>query len=327
MNKSLLLVILSLLTIVLFFSDLVFGSVEISYKELFAPENAIHREILMNFRLPKAATALLVGASLAVAGLLMQTLFLNPLAGPYVLGVGSGASLGVALFLMASGILPVSVAYSGWGIITAAVAGALLVLLAVLAVSFRIRNSVSLLIVGMMFGSMTGSIVSVLQNYSNPDAVKLFVVWTFGSLSSVTWEQMQVMLPLLLAGLLLTFLLQKRLNSFLLGENYARGLGVSVAGTRFLIIAATGILAGAATAFTGPIAFVGIAVPHLARGIFKTSDHKIILPASVLCGAALLLVCDIISQISEYYIPINAVSALFGAPLIIWIILKKNSRA
>ena len=323
-RSTYLFILLLLLTIVLFLSDLVFGSVSLSFGDLFSGENEIHREILMNFRLPKAVTALLVGAALAVAGLLMQTLFLNPLAGPYVLGISSGASLGVALFLMASSVLPISVLGSAWGIIAAAVAGALFVLLAVLAVSFRIRNSVSLLIVGMMFGSMTGSLVSVLQNYSNPDAVKLFVVWTFGSLASVTWSQMQVMLPLLLAGFFIAFILQKRLNSFLLGENYARGLGVSVASTRFLIIAATGILAGAATAFTGPIAFVGIAVPHLARGLFKTSDHRIILPASMLCGASLLLVCDIISQISMYAIPINAVSALFGAPLIIWIILKKR---
>jgi len=188
-----------------------------------------------------------------------------------------------------------------------------------------VNNAVSLLIVGLMFGTIAGSIVSVLQNFSNPDAIKLFVMWTFGSLSAVTWTYMQVLLPVSMLGLGMAFFLQKRLDGLLLGENYARGLGVSIIQTRLLIVIATGILAGGITAFTGPIAFVGVAIPHIARGIFKTSSHKILMPATVLCGASLILFCDIISQIPAYTLPINTISALFGAPIIIWIILKKRS--
>jgi len=261
---------------------------------------------------------------LSVAGLMMQTLFRNSLADPYILGVSSGASLGVALVMMAASILPVAFVSSGWALIAAAIIGASVVLALVVGVSFRVHNAVSLLIVGLMFGTIAGSIVSVLQNFSNPDAIKLFVMWTFGSLSAVTWTYMQVLLPVALLGLGMAFFLQKRLDGLLLGENYARGLGVSIVRTRFLIVIATGLLAGGITAFTGPIAFVGVAIPHIARGLFRTSSHKILMPATVICGASLILFCDIISQIPTYTLPINTISALFGAPIIIWIILKKR---
>lgn len=328
-RHTILFFLLTLLTVVLFLADLIFGSIRIPFSELVSvvsgqQQHTINSEILLNFRLPKAITAVLAGASLSVAGLLMQTLFRNPLADPYILGVSSGASLGVALITMASGILPVMLVSSGWAMILAAVIGAALILLLVVGVSFHIRNSVSLLIVGIMFGTIAGSVVSVLQNFSNPDAIKLFVMWTFGSLSSVTWTYMQVLLPVSVLGLTMAFLLQKKLDGLLLGENYARGLGVSIIRTRFLIVIATGLLAGGITAFTGPIAFVGVAIPHIARGIFKTSAHRTLLPASVLCGAALLLVCDIISQIPAYTLPINTISSLFGAPIIVWIILRRK---
>jgi len=287
-------------------------------------KDGINYEILLNFRLPKAITAVLAGASLSVAGLMMQTLFRNPLADPFILGVSSGASLGVALITMATGLLPLVLVNSGWAMILAAVFGAALVLLLVVGVSFRIQNAVSLLIVGIMFGTIAGSIVSVLQNFSNPDAIKLFVMWTFGSLSAVTWTYMQVLLPVSLVGLAMAFFLQKRLDGLLLGENYARGLGISIIQTRLLIVIATGLLAGGITAFTGPIAFVGVAIPHIARGIFHTSSHKTLLPATLLCGASLLLLCDILSQIPTYTLPINTVSSLFGAPIIVWIILKRK---
>lgn len=321
--------LLSLVLIVLFIVDLAWGSIHISFSEIIAvfsgnDQNVINSEILLNFRLPKAITAVLAGASLSVAGLMMQTLFRNPLADPYILGVSSGSSLGVALITMASALLPSVLVNSGWAMIIAAVAGAALVLLLVVGVSFRIRNSVSLLIVGIMFGTIAGSVVSVLQNFSNPDAIKLFVMWTFGSLSSVTWNYMQVLLPVSLTGLSTAFVLHKKLDGLLLGDNYARGLGISIIRTRFVIVIATGLLAGGITAFTGPIAFVGVAIPHIVRGIFKTSTHKILLPGSVLCGASLLLVCDIISQIPAYTLPINTISSLFGAPIILWIILKKR---
>lgn len=325
----LLFVLLSLLTVVLFLADLAWGSIHISLRDILLvftgnETEGIHSEILLNFRLPKAITAIIAGASLSVAGLMMQTLFRNPLADPYILGVSSGASLGVALITMASAFLPVMLVNSGWAMILSAVIGAALVLLLVVGVSFKVQNAVSLLIVGIMFGTIAGSIVSVLQNFSNPDAIKLFVMWTFGSLSAVTWNYMQVLLPVSVIGLSMAFFLQKRLDGLLLGENYARGLGISIMSTRFLIVIAAGLLAGGITAFTGPIAFVGVAIPHIARGIFRTSTHKILLPATLLCGASLLLVCDIITQIPAYTLPINTISSLFGAPIIIWIILKKR---
>ena len=329
-SRSLILFLtLSLLTIGLFLADLAWGSIHISVREIlsvFAGKgtNGINTEILLNFRLPKAITAILAGASLSVAGLMMQTLFRNSLADPYILGVSSGASLGVALVMMAATVLPVAFVNSGWALIAAAIIGASVVLVLVVGVSFKVHNAVSLLIVGLMFGTIAGSLVSVLQNFSNPDALNLFIMWTFGSLSAVTWNYMQVLLPVVVIGLGMAFFLQKRLDGLLLGENYARGLGISIVRTRFMIVVATGLLAGGITAFTGPIAFVGVAIPHIARGLFHTASHKILLPATILCGASLLLVCDIITQIPTYTLPINTVSALFGAPIIIWIIIKKR---
>ena len=329
-NRHILLfAILSFLLLILFLADLAFGSIRIPIESI--PEILFNRnggnmesEILLNFRLPKALTAIIAGASLSVAGLMMQTLFRNPLADPYILGVSSGASLGVALITMASAILPAMLVSSGWAMIISAIAGASVVLLLVVAVSFRVQSSVTLLIVGIMFGTIAGSVVSILQNFSNPDAIKLFVMWTLGSLSAVTWDYMQVLLPVSLAGLGMAFLLHKKMDGLLLGENYARGLGIPVIKTRFWIVVATGLLAGGITAFTGPIAFVGVAIPHIARGLFRTSSHKILLPATLLCGASLLLLCDIISQIPAYTLPINTISSLFGAPVILWIILKKK---
>lgn len=320
---------LSVLTVALFLADLAWGSIRIPMSEILAVftgnnTDVMNSEILLNFRLPKAITAILAGASLSVAGLMMQTLFRNPLADPYILGVSSGASLGVALITMASAALPIAVAGSGWAMILAAVMGAALVLLLVVGVSFKVQNAVSLLIVGIMFGTIAGSIVSVLQNFSNPDAIKLFVMWTFGSLSAVTWQYMQVLLPIVFIGIAMAFFLHKRLDGLLLGENYARGLGISIVQTRLLIVVATGLLAGGITAFVGPVAFVGVAIPHIARGVLRTSKHGVLLPASLLCGASLLLVCDIISQMPTYTLPINTISSLFGAPVILWIILKRK---
>ena len=320
---------LTIVTFLLFIADLAFGSIHISFSDIFSilsgsDAEKINSEIILNFRLPKAITAIIAGASLSVAGLMMQTLFRNPLADPYILGVSSGASLGVALITMASSILPLALVNSGWAMIIAAIIGASIVLLLVVGVSFRVRNTVTLLIVGIMFGTIAGSIVSVLQNFSNPDAIKLFVIWTFGSLSAVTWTYMQVLVPVSVIGLAMAFFLQKRMDGMLLGENYSKSLGVSITKTRILIVIATGLLAGGITAFTGPIAFIGIAIPHIARGIFRTSGHKILLPATILCGSSLLLVCDIITQIPEYTLPINTVSSLFGAPIILWIILKQK---
>jgi iron complex transport system permease protein len=324
--KNLKFILLLLVTAILFVADIAYGSVRIPISELFS-NNELYHNIIYNFRLPKALTALITGAAISVAGLIMQTLFRNPLAGPYVLGVSSGASLGVAIFILAGGILPAAFIESGWGLVISATLGAILVLMMVLAVSVRVRQAVSLLIVGIMFGQLSGSLVTILQNSSDPDSLKLFVVWTFGSLSAVTWNYMWVMLPIVVVGLAIVFAIQKPLNALLLGENYAQGLGVNTSHTRLLIIIAIALLAGATTAFTGPIAFIGMAVPHLVRGLLKTSNHQLTIPGSVLIGASLLLLCDIVCQLptNGYTLPINAVSALVGAPIIIWIILKNRN--
>lgn len=314
---------LALLVLLLFALDILFGSVWIRPDALSDPVN---RSIIFDFRLPKALTAILTGAAISVAGLVMQTHFRNPLAGPYVLGVSSGASLGVAVFMLGAGMLPAVIVNSGWGIVVSAIAGAMLILMIVLTVSYRTTENTTLLIVGMMFGQVAGSVVTVLQNYADPDSLKLFIVWTFGSLSSVTWTYMRVMLPLVVIGLLLTLTLQKPLNAMLLGERYAQSMGINVKRVRLLIIISIAILAGATTAFTGPIAFIGIAVPHLVRLMLRTNNHRITLPATMLTGAALLLVCDICSQLpaNGSVLPINAISSIIGAPIIIWIILKKR---
>ena len=296
--------------------------------------SVMERNILHAIRIPKAITAVLAGAALSVSGLIMQTLFRNPLAGPYTLGVSSGASLGVAFLTMLSGIsgLVVSglgisgLAVSGLavGLPIAACIGATGVLLLVLAVSRRVTGNVSLLIVGMMFGSIAGALVSLLQNFANPDALKLFIVWTLGSLSSVSWADMRLLLPILLLGTLFVILAMKPLNGLLLGEDYARGLGINVQRTRLYIVLATGLLAGGVTAFCGPIAFIGVAVPHIARGILRTSNHRVTIPACALIGAGLLLICDVLCSLFVYPLPISTISALFGAPIIIWIILKNK---
>lgn len=303
---------LAMLLVLLFCLDVCSGSM---WLWPFDDLSLMEQNILHAIRIPKAITAILAGSALSVAGLIMQTLFRNPLAGPYTLGVSSGASLGVAFLTLFSTslvlVLPV-----------AACIGATLVLLLVLAVSRRVTNNVSLLIVGMMFGSIAGALVSLLQNFANPDALKLFIVWTLGSLSSVGWNDMQMLVPILLLGASFVLLAIKPLNGLLLGEDYARGLGINVARTRLYIVLATGLLAGGVTAFCGPIAFIGVAVPHIARGLFRTSNHRITIPASALIGAALLLICDVLCSLAVYPLPISTISALFGAPIIIWIILK-----
>lgn len=312
----------------LFVLDIVVGSVHIPLSNLLSDDEILH-EIIFNFRLPKAVTAVIVGAAISVAGLEMQTLFHNPLAGPYVLGISSGSTLGVALFTLGSATLAstLSANLNGWGIIVAATLGACTVLLLMLGVSFRIKQAVSLLLIGTMFGQIAGSVVTILQNHSNPNSLKLFIVWTFGSLSAVSWNYMKVMAPIALLGILLSIAIIKQLNALLLGENYAQGLGVSIKRTRLMIILSVALLAGATTAFTGPIAFVGMAVPHLVKGILKTSNHAATLPGCIICGSALLLLCDVATQMpaNGYTLPINAVSSLIGAPIIIWIILKNKS--
>ncbi len=321
----------------IFLLDLIYGSVSIPFKKVFAILSGTDVKnswnyIILNFRLPKALTAIFVGAGLSVTGLMMQTLFRNPLAGPYVLGISSGASLGVALMVMASALMPVafgaiSAFLGSWALVVAAVAGASLVFMLVALASLKISDSVSLLIIGIMFGSITGAVVNILQYFSDPEQIQSFIVWTFGSLAGVTWHEMQVMAPIVFCGLIIAFFLIKPLDALLLGENYARGVGISVNRTRIAVIISTALIAGTLTAFTGPIAFVGVAVPHIARSIFRTASHKVLMPAVILIGAAIMLICDIISQLpgNQNTLPINSVTALFGGPVVIWVIMRSRN--
>ncbi|HLW10736.1 MAG TPA: iron ABC transporter permease [Fermentimonas sp.] len=324
---------LILLLIVAFICDIFTGNATISVKEawlaLFGSSgNEIIDEIIRNYRLPKAITAVIAGAALAVSGLLMQTLFRNPLAGPDVLGVSAGAGLGVAILTMFSGtaIYPIIQSLGNMAQIVAAIAGAAGVLLLILSVSSRIKDSITILVLGMIFGYVASSLITILQSFADPDSLKVFVTWTFGSLGNVTNEKLPLLLAIVIIGILLTFILQKTLNSLLLGENYAISSGVNIKRARIMIITIAAVITGAVTAFTGPIAFVGVVIPHFARAFFRTVNHKTIMPATILLGSILMLVCDVISQIpiNNRTLPINAVTALFGAPMIVWIVLKRK---
>jgi len=286
--------------------------------------------IVTEFRLPKAILAIVDGMALAVAGLLMQTLFRNSLAGPYVLGISNGASLGVALLVLSGSAFFGFHIENSWAVALLAIIGAGAILALVMFLSLWVKDNVSLLIVGIMVGSITGAAVSVLQFFSSPEAIQAYLIWTFGSLAGASWMQLQVLIPIVVIGILLAFFSQKSLNALLLGEDYARGLGISIKKSRGVIIIATTLLAGSVTAFSGPIAFLGLAVPHIARAILKTSNHVVLIPATLLIGASLLLGCDIIAQVPGYKttLPLNAVTALFGAPIVIWVIIKaKNTHS
>ena len=329
-RTAILFTVLSLLTAALFTADLLIGSVAVALHDIWAAltggscDPAV-RDIILKIRLLKAVTALFAGAALAASGLQMQTLFRNPLAGPYVLGISSGAGLGVALFLLGAPLLGVS-AHSfvqSLSIAGAAWLGAALVLLIVMAVSRRIKDIMVILILGMMFGSGVSSMVEILQYLSSEAALKSFVIWTMGSLGDVTGGNLALMLPVITAGLVLSVAVIKPLNLLLLGENYARTMGLNGQRTRTLLFLSTVLLAGTVTAFCGPVGFIGLAVPHLARMLFASADHRVLMPASMLSGAALLLVCDLISK--SLALPINTVTALMGIPVVIVVVVRNRN--
>lgn len=329
-RTAILFTVLSLLTAALFTADLLIGSVAVALRDIWAAltggscDPAV-RDIILKIRLLKAVTALFAGAALAASGLQMQTLFRNPLAGPYVLGISSGAGLGVALFLLGAPLLGVS-AHSfvqSLSIAGAAWLGAAPVLLIVMAVSRRIKDIMVILILGMMFGSGVSSMVEILQYLSSEAALKSFVIWTMGSLGDVTGGNLALMLPVITAGLVLSVAVIKPLNLLLLGENYARTMGLNVQRTRTLLFLSTVLLAGTVTAFCGPVGFIGLAVPHLARMLFASADHRVLMPASMLSGAALLLVCDLISK--SLALPINTVTALMGIPVVIVVVVRNRN--
>ncbi|CAL2094011.1 iron ABC transporter permease [Tenacibaculum sp. 190524A05c] len=285
--------------------------------------------IIINYRLPKTITAILVGSGLSLCGLLMQTLFRNPLAGPFVLGISSGASLGVAIFLLGSGLLGNYVAYAtitNWGLPAAASIGSFFVLFAVIIAAKKVRNTMSILIIGLMFGSLASALISVLSYFSDAEQIKEFAFWSFGSLGNLTWLEICILLGIYGISFIGVLLSIKPLNSFLLGESYAKSLGINTKKSRQIILLITSLLTGSITAFAGPIAFVGLAVPHITKLIFKTSNHKILLPAVAIVGGIILLICDSIAQMpgNEFTLPINAITSLFGAPVVIWLLVRKK---
>ena len=311
------------------------GSVSIPLDEIIAvllgndSSKSSWATIILHFRLPKAITAMLVGSGLSIAGLLMQTLFKNPLAGPFVLGISSGASLGVAILILGAGIFGgvlTATSLSSWGLAIASSIGAALVLFAVLITANKVRNTMSILIIGLMFGTVTSAIISVFTFFSNADKIQQFVFWGFGSLGNLSWNEILVFFTIYLTGIINLIGIIKPLNSLLIGENYAKSLGINIKKNRNIILLITSLLTGVITAFAGPIAFIGLAVPHITKLVFKTSNHKILLPAVAILGAIILLVCDIVAQLptSEFTLPINAVTSLIGAPVVIWLLVRKN---
>ncbi len=320
MKKTLLFNILILLTVILFVADICIGSVDIPMGQIIAAiaggnVDAQTKTIVIDLRLIKAATALLGGIALSISGLQMQTLFRNPLAGPYVLGLSSGASLGVALLLLAG-------VGSAMGIASAAMAGAAIVMGLLLLINERVNNIMTLLILGILFSSAIGSIVQILQFTSNEQALKSYVVWTMGSLSEVTAPRLAILSGCVAIGVVLSIITVKQLNLLELGDDFARSLGVDLRRSRFTILASTTLLAGSVTAFCGPIGFIGMAMPHIARGLTGESDHRTLLPASALVGAIVLIACDLISR--RFLIPVNAVTSLAGIPVVAYVVIRKK---
>ena len=309
------------LTLFLFLLDLAVGAVPVPLGDVWAALTGgdcprATAKIILNIRLIKAVVALLAGAALSVSGLQMQTLFRNPLAGPYVLGISSGASLGVALVVLAGVGSSIGIAGAAW-------LGAAIVLVVIAAVGHRIKDIMVILILGMMFSSGIGAVVQILQYVANDESLKMFVVWTMGALGDVTLDQLAVLIPSIIAGLLLAVITIKPLNLLLFGEEYAVTMGLNVRRSRGLLFLSTTLLAGTVTAFCGPIGFIGLAMPHVTRMLFRNSDHRVLVPGTVLSGASVLLLCDLVSKL--FTLPINAITALLGIPIVVWVVLRNKS--
>ena len=327
--------ILLLLFGILFFTDILFGSVSLSFTDLwnvFLSDSSVNsslKTIIFDFRLPKTITAILAGIALSLSGLQMQTVFRNPLAGPYILGVSAGAGLGVALVVL-SGISFVSLGIANnWLLIIAACFGAGLYLFKLLLISLRVKDIMTILIIGILYGSATAAIINILQYFSPESSLKTYIVWTMGSLSGVTISQLKIFAPIVLIGTLIVIFSSKMLNTMLLGEEYAKTMGLNVLQSRIVIFISTSILAGSITAFCGPIGFIGVAIPHIARILFKSANHNILIFASIFIGANAMMLSDIISQLAgnDIVLPINSVTAIIGIPIIIWIIIKNKNIA
>ncbi len=335
-RNTILFSILALTLLLTLLLNLSLGQVAIPFKEVIKSvlgSNASKdtwEYIITNFRLPKAITAILVGIGLSISGLLMQTLFRNPLAGPYVLGLSSGSSLGVAFVILGAGALPMAVSdflLSSYGIILASCLGSFAVLMLVLLISKFLRDTMTILIAGLMFSSFAGAIVSVLTYFSSAEKLQKFTFWSMGSIGNISWQNIIILLVAVLIGLLLSVFSIKSLDALLLGENYAKSLGLNIKKSRRLIILATSILAGSITAFAGPIAFIGLAVPHVSKLIFQTSNHRILFWSTILIGAIIMLFCDMVSQMPgcDFTLPINAITSIIGAPVVIWLLVRKKN--
>ncbi len=326
--------VILLLLIILFILDIILGSVSIRLSEIINALNSdgdnIFETIILKFRLPKAITALMVGMALSVSGLQMQTVFRNPMAGPDVLGISSGASLGVAFIILGFSSQISIQSFEGlgnWILVVASWIGAGAVMMLIMYLSSRIKDIMTILIMGIMLSSGISAIVTLMQYFSNETMLKAYVIWTMGSLGNLTSGQLNVLLISVITGLLISLSSGKMLNALLLGENYAGSIGLNVRLARIMIFSCTSILTGTVTAFCGPIGFIGIAVPHLTRYIFRTSDHKVLIPATILTGGTVMLACDIISQLPGYnsVLPINAITSLIGIPVVIWVIFKNRN--
>lgn len=333
-NHKLLISLFFVILLVLFSVDLITGPVKIPVKDVFTALfhagalEPVWKTVLFDFRIPKAVTAVVAGSALAVSGLQMQTIFRNPLAGPDVLGISSGAGLGVALVVMGFGRTigaAVMLPFGGWIQVIAAWLGSASVLFLVLLVSMRVRDIMTILILGILFGSAISALVSILQYFSEQAMLRTYVIWTMGSLA-ITSSQLRVMLTGMALGFVVSFLSMKRLNALLLGETYAMSMGVNLKVSRVMIFVSTSILTGSVTAFCGPLGFIGIAIPHLARLFFRSADHRVLIPGTMLLGGIVLLVSDLVSQIppQDTQLPINAVTALLGIPIVVWVILRNQ---
>ncbi len=331
----LLFVIFALLLCSFFVLDLISGQVSIPLNEVFKilfgqqATKSTWEYIIINYRLPKAITAILVGMGLSISGLLMQTLFRNPLAGPYVLGLSSGSSLGVAFVILGAGFLPAflnEMILSPYGIVLASCFGSFLVLISILIVAQRLRNTMSILIVCLMFGSFAGALINVMSYFSSAEQLQKFTLWSLGNLGNLSWYTIGVLTLVVGFGLLISLASIKSLDALLLGENYAKSVGLNFKKARFNIIIATSILAGSITAFAGPIAFIGLAVPHMAKLLFQTSNHFVLFWSTLLLGAIVMLCCDTIAQVpgNDITLPINAITSVIGAPVVIWLLVKKK---
>ena len=335
-RKTIVILAIILLGIVLFMTNLFVGSVRIPFKDILnvllkANEDNTLNTIILNYRLPQAITALLAGSALAISGLLMQTLFRNPLADPSMLGISSGASLGVGLVILLTGVISGSaVSTLGWwstiGVSLAAFIGAVAVLLLILAFSSRTKNMATLIIIGLMIAYLASSITDILKFFSMKEDIHAFVIWGMGSFSNVGTERMTTLFISIIIGLSASFFLSKNLNALLLGEAYAENLGLNIKRNSLIIILISGYLTAIVTAYCGPIAFIGLAVPHIARFLFKSSDHRLLIPMTMLIGMDLALFCNVIARMPSFEgnLPINAVTAFIGAPIVIAVIIKGN---